>query len=70
MSFDETPPDTLAGDLLRGVKPIACFIDESERRTYYLLENKLLPAGKQGAIWVASRRALREHYARLTGGAA
>jgi hypothetical protein len=35
-----------------------------------LLEKRLLPAGKQGANWVASRRVLSEHYARLTSGAA
>jgi hypothetical protein len=57
----------LADDLLRGVKRIAREIGETERRTYYLLENKLLPAGKQGALWLASRRAIHEHYARLTG---
>jgi len=59
----------LADDLLRGVKRIAAEIGESERRTYYLLENKLLPGGKQGSCWLASRRAIREYYARLTGAA-
>jgi hypothetical protein len=60
--------DALGHDVLRGVPKIAKFIGESERRTYYLLENKLLPAGKQGAAWVASRSRLRAHYERLTGG--
>jgi hypothetical protein len=59
---------SLAADILRGVGAIAGFINESERRTYYLLERRLIPAGKQGACWIASRRALREHYERLTGG--
>jgi hypothetical protein len=61
---------TLADDLLRGVKSISVFINENPRRTFYLLENKLIPAGKQGNSWVASRRALRDHYTRLTAGSA
>jgi hypothetical protein len=61
-------PAALGSDLLRGVDAIAGFIAESKRRTYYLLENRLIPAGKQGACWIASRRALTTHYERLTGG--
>jgi hypothetical protein len=61
---------TLAEDTLRGVPAIAEHIGESMRRTYYLLERGYIPAGKLGSIWIASRRALREHYARLTGAAA
>jgi hypothetical protein len=58
---------SLASDLLYGVDAIARFIGESRRRCYYLLENRRLPAGKLGAgRWVASRRALREHFTRLT----
>ena len=62
--------DSLANDLIRGAKAISKFIHEDERKTYYLLEKRLIPAGKEGAIWIASRRALRAHYARLTGGEA
>jgi hypothetical protein len=61
---------SLADDLLRGVKVIAQFIGESERRTYYMAERGYLPVGKEGSIYVASRRALRAHYAKLTGAAA
>lgn len=61
---------TLAEDTLRGVPAIAEHIGELIRRTYYLLERGYIPAGKLGSIWIASRRALREHYARLTGAAA
>jgi hypothetical protein len=45
-------------------------IDEPPRRTYYLLERGLIPAGKLGNVWIASRRALRRHYAELTTAAA
>jgi len=57
----------LASDLLSGVRAIAVEIGEPERRTYYLLENKLIPAGKLGSVWVASRAKLRRHFDRLTG---
>jgi len=66
MPDDQSAP---AADKLRGVKAIARYIDETERRTYYLLEKKLIPAGKLGATWIASRRALAEHFSRLTGAA-
>jgi hypothetical protein len=61
---------SLGDDLLKGVSQIAVFIDESERRTYYLLERGYLPAGKMGATWIASKRALRAQYARITQNAA
>jgi hypothetical protein len=62
--------ESIAADRLRGVRQIAAELDETIRRTYYLLENGLIPAGKQGGNWIGSRRALREHYERLTGSAA
>ena len=71
MSADEENGQVPLGtDVLRGVRPIAAFIGETERRTFYLLEKGLIPAGKQGANWIASRRVLTQHYARLTGGEA
>lgn len=60
---------SLGDDILSGVAAIAAFINEPERRTYYLLENRHLPAGKIGAIWTASKSRLREHYDRVTRGA-
>jgi hypothetical protein len=60
--------ETLANDLLRGVKPISRFIGETPRKTYNLLEHRRIPAGKQGAIWIASKSVLRSHYAKLTAG--
>ena len=61
---DEISP---ADDVLRGVSAIAAFLGENERRTFYLCERGLIPCGKLGTGWVASKRALRAHYARLTG---
>jgi hypothetical protein len=60
---------SFADDLLRGVPEIAEFLDEQERRVYYLLDRGLLPAGKLGDRWVASKAALRQHFAKLTGAA-
>ena len=57
-----------ADDLLKGVHQIAEFINESHRRTYYLLENGLLPAGKLGAVWIASKSKLRTRYAEIVAG--
>lgn len=59
---------SLADDKLSGVKQIARFIDEPMRRAFYLLERGYLPAGKVGNTWTASKRVLRAHYARITGG--
>ena len=63
-------PEDIASDKLSGVAEISDFIDEDKRRTYYLLEKKLLPAGKLGSIWIASKKLLREHYHQLTSGTA
>jgi hypothetical protein len=63
------PPD-FPGDLIRGVRAIAAYINEPERRTAYLLERGYLPGGKVGAYWCASKRKLREHYDRVTDGRA
>ena len=57
---------SISGDILRGVRQIALFIEEDQRATYYKLANGMLPGGKEGNGWVASKRVLREHYTRLT----
>jgi hypothetical protein len=59
-------PVPLADDLLRGCVRIAEFLGESERRTFYLLQTGQIPAGKVGAVWIASKSALRSHFWRLT----
>jgi hypothetical protein len=55
-------------DRLTGIEAIAKFRKEPKRRTTYLLETGQLPAGKEGRIWIASKRRLREHYEQLTAG--
>jgi hypothetical protein len=57
----------IAADCLRGAAEIAAFLGTTRRRAFYLMEFGQMPAGKEGRIWIASRRALEEHYRRLTG---
>jgi hypothetical protein len=56
----------VADDLLWGVRAIAKFIGQSERMTYWRLENGQLPAGKSGNIYVGSRQALKKFFQELT----
>ena len=58
--------DTLADDILRGVKAISAFTGEPERRVQYLVESGQIPAGKIGRLWIASKKRLREYYAEKT----
>jgi hypothetical protein len=61
--------ETIEGDLVWGVKNIAAEINQTPRQTHYQLEKGLLPGGQQGEKWVASRAALRAHFAKITSGA-
>jgi hypothetical protein len=58
----------IAEDKLRGVAAIAAYIGESRRRAQYLCERRLIPVGKEGITYVASKRRLRTHYEALTAG--
>ena len=53
--------EDLATDLLDGVPAIAAFAGWSCRRTYYLVENELVPAFKIGKKWAARKSTLRRH---------
>ena len=57
---NDTP---LASDLLRGVKAIAEYIGENERRTFYLV-GKHIPARKECGIWISRKSWLDAHYQR------
>jgi hypothetical protein len=56
--FAEAP---LGDDLVWGAEGLARELGINPRRAYYLLERKLVPARKLGALWVISRSALRRH---------
>jgi hypothetical protein len=61
----------LADDRLRGMKNIAEFIGEDERRCYYLATKKLLPGVfREGNAWVGLKSAIRQAYERAARGAA
>ena len=62
-------------DVLKGCAAITEFLNAeilaepvSQSRVFHWLDAKLLPAGKFGASHIASKRTLREHYARLVAG--
>jgi hypothetical protein len=63
-------PESVAHDLLHGCEQIGAELGVTPRRAYYLLEKGLIPAGKIGATWVASKRKLRDHHDRVTSGEA
>jgi hypothetical protein len=54
--------DSKSLDLIWTAAEIAAFIKRTERDTYGLLERGHLPARRVGKQWVASRRALAEHF--------
>lgn len=61
-------------DLLLGAAAITEYINTlsatrvNRRQVYYWLEERLVPSGKMGAKVVGSKRAIREHFIRITGG--
>jgi hypothetical protein len=62
MESDQNAAAPLADDLLWGGTAVAKELGVPRRRAFYLLESKGIPAKKIGGLWVASRRALREHF--------
>jgi hypothetical protein len=58
----------IADDMLYGAAAIAEFLGIPLRKAFYLLEQRRIPAGKLGREYVASRTALRIHFAKLAGG--
>jgi hypothetical protein len=67
--LDENTED-LATDRLRGIKPIAAFLGETEPRVSYMVERGLIPHTKEGRSVVSRKSWLRAHYARPSSGAA
>jgi hypothetical protein len=53
----------LGDDLLWGVKAIASEINRTERQTFNLVKTAAIPVRKIGGRYVASRTALRRHFA-------
>ena len=57
-------PGILADDLLWGCAAIAAELGVTQRRCFYMLESRMIPARKIGSTWCGSRRELREHFSR------
>ena len=60
--------EKLADDLLDGMPAIARFYGCTDRRGYYLAENKLIPAFKVGDKWCARKSTLKAHIEKLEAG--
>ena len=68
--YPVTNETTPADDVLYGVSAIAAFVGRPDHKVYYDLKRGLLPAGRWGQQWIASKARLREHFANVTSGAA
>ena len=62
--------NTLGADMLWGAESIAEFLGINKRQALWKLENGLIPAGKNGRVWIASKRKLIEHFSNVTSGEA
>jgi hypothetical protein len=56
-----SPKNQHPHDIVWGARAIGAVINRSERETFFLLENDLLPAAKVGRKWSASRARLLAH---------
>jgi hypothetical protein len=54
--------DSLAGDLLRGAGEISRFLGLPLRQVRYGLGQGHIPAEKNGALYIGSKKRLRRHY--------
>ena len=58
----------LSSDLIWGAAAIADEIGLTLRQAQHQLDRGILPAGKQGRTWVASKQRLRQHFDDVTAG--
>jgi hypothetical protein len=61
---------TPAQDRIEGARAIAAFLGITERQCRWRMDRGLIPYAREGERFVASRRALREHWRRQTSGEA
>lgn len=68
--------DIEPGDTLNGADPISQYLEEllgrrvGTKTVYHWAAAKKIPVGHFGGHLIASRKVLRDHFARLTGRAA
>lgn len=65
IAVNAVSPDNYAEDVVRGVRNIAAYIGETERRTHYLLERQMLPAYQIGCRWEMRKSTHRAYIAML-----
>jgi hypothetical protein len=51
-----------SSDIVWGARDISVVIGRSERATFHLLEQGLLPARKVGGVWAGSKQKLLAHF--------
>jgi hypothetical protein len=59
--------EDVGDDRIRGVRRIARFLKEPERRVSYLIERDIIPVGREGTAIVASKARLRDYHRKITG---
>ncbi len=69
INYREVIMDGLRDDRLDGAVAIAEFTGIALKRVFYLAEKRLIPVAKEGGRLIASKKTLRAHYEKLTGGA-
>lgn len=62
-----TTEDSLADDILRGARAIGRYIGEDERAANHMCARGYIPCAKEAGQWIASKTALRQHYAKVIG---
>jgi hypothetical protein len=67
MDTKDGPSETLADDLIWGIRGIADFLGIKERQAFYMAETRRIPVSQVGSRWVGSRSRLREHFRALLG---
>ena len=55
-------------DILKGISSISAFIGQPRRRTFTLCSQGVLPVGKLGHHYIASKTTLAQHFRKLTSG--
>lgn len=62
MDANSNEKSDVALEILRGAKAIGEFVGMKPRKANYLLAKKLLPADREGEMYVSTKTRLRQHY--------
>jgi hypothetical protein len=67
-SAERSTRERLADDLLIGAREIGAYIGRSPPSAYRMASTGVIPCGRVGALYVASKKTLDRHFAELTSG--